>query len=280
MIDRSHDLTMWRLGLAVAGVALGVVGAAAQMAPAAQSGAEAPQGYLARAALPDSVALLPPPPAEGSAALALDQEISRADLALQGGARWKLAALDADLSFPSAAGDFACALDAPVTEEATPRLYRLLLRARADAGGSTGAAKAHYQRPRPFMENKQPTCSPAAEADLAKNGAYPSGHTAIGWAWALILSEIAPERGDAILARGRAFGDSRLVCNVHWESDVIEGRFLGAATVARLHDDPTFLADLDAAKGELAAVRAKALPPQRDCAAEADTLAEQPPQAP
>jgi acid phosphatase (class A) len=61
---------------------------------------------------------------------------------------------------------------------------------------------------------------------------------------------------------------------------VIEGRFLGAATVARLHADPTFLADLDAAKAELAAVRAKALPPQRDCAAEAAALASVPPQSP
>lgn len=280
MRDHRQGWIAWRIALAVAGVALGIGGAAAQMAPAAPSGPDASPGYLPKAALPDGVALLPPPPAEGSATLALDEEISRTDLALQGGARWKLAALDADLSFPSAAGAFACALDAPVTEEATPRLYRLLLRARADAGGSTGAAKAHYQRPRPFMENKQPTCSPAAEADLAKNGSYPSGHTAIGWAWALILSEIAPERSEAIIARGRAFGDSRLVCNVHWESDIIEGRFLGAATVARLHDDPTFLADVDAAKGELAAARAKALPPQRDCKAEADALAEQPPQAP
>jgi len=181
MMGRPHDLTSWHLGLAVAGVALGVVGAAAQMAPAATNPAEAAPGYLPQAALPDSVALLPPPPAEGSAAFALDQEISRTDLALQGGPRWKLAAMDADLSFSWAAGDFACALGAPVREEDTPRLYRLLLRARADAGGSTGAAKEHYQRARPFMENKQPTCSPGAESDLAKNGSYPSGHTAIGW---------------------------------------------------------------------------------------------------
>lgn len=86
------------------------------------------------------------------------------------------------------------------------------------------------------------------------NGSYPSTHAAVGWAWALILSEIAPDQTDSILARGRAFGQSRVVCNVHWESDVIEGRFIGAAAVARLHSDSTFLADLEAAKAELAAV--------------------------
>ena len=108
------------------------------------------------------------------------------------------------------------------------------------------------------MANEEPTCSPEDEEYLRKDGSYPSGHTAIGWAWALILSELAPDRIDAILARGRAFGESRVVCNVHWHSDVAEGRFIGASAVARLHADPGFRADLEAAKKELEAVRAKA----------------------
>ncbi len=110
------------------------------------------------------------------------------------------------------------------------------------------------------------------EEGLRKDGSYPSGHTAIGWAWALILSEIAPEHADAILARGRAYGESRVICNVHWHSDVVEGRFVGAAAVARLHADPAFRADLEAAKAEFAAVRIRGLKPTRDCQAEADAL--------
>ena len=237
-------------------------------------------GYLAPAAVPDSAALLPAPPAEGSAAIALDQETNRNDLALQGAPRWRLAGMDANLSFPWAAGDFACALDISVTQLDTPRLYQLLRRSMTDAGGATAAAKDKYKRERPFMVNKQPTCTPGAEERLATNGSYPSGHTAIGWTWALILSEISPEQSQAILERGRSFGESRLVCNVHWESDVIEGRLVGAATVAKLHADPRFLADLDAAKAEVAAARARKLAPQRDCKFEAEALAGRPPQAP
>jgi acid phosphatase (class A) len=71
-----------------------------------------------------------------------------------------------------------------------------------------------------------------------------------------------------------------MICNVHWESDVIEGRFIGAAAVARLHSNSAFLADLDAAKAELAAVRAKGLKPTRDCLAEAAELSLAPPRAP
>ena len=42
------------------------------------------KGYLPKEAVPDSAALLPPPPAMGSAAEALDQEIARDNLTLRG----------------------------------------------------------------------------------------------------------------------------------------------------------------------------------------------------
>src|SRR5690606_836586 len=101
----------------------------------------------------------------------------------------------------------------------------------------------------------------------------PSGHSAIGWSWALILAEAAPSQADAVLARGRAFGQSRVVCNVHWLSDTEEGRMLRAATVSKLHSDPQFRADLDAARGEIAAARTAGRKPSRDCTVEAAQLA-------
>ena len=229
-------------------------------------------GYLQPEEGPNSLELVPPPPAEGSAALALDEEVSRKALALTGTPRWELAARDADLSFPAAAGTFSCVLGIQVTEKDTPHLYMLLRRTLADAGLSTYTAKNKYARKRPFMKNNEPTCTPDDEAALRKDGSYPSGHTAIGWAWALILTEITPDRADAILARGRAFGESRNICNVHWHSDVVEGRFMGAAAVARLHADSGFRIELEAAKAEFERLRTKNLPLVRDCQAEADAL--------
>lgn len=230
-------------------------------------------GYLTKEEAPDSLTLVPAPPAAGSAALAADEEANRRGLALRGSPRFAQATEDANLTFPRAAGAFSCALNGPVTEADTPHLYLLLRRVLSDAGYSTSRAKNEYKRQRPFLMNKEPTCTPADEAELAKQGSYPSGHSAAGWAWALVLAELAPDRADAILVRGRAFGQSRVVCNVHWQADVNEGRIMGAATVARLHADPAFAADLEATKKELAAVRAKALAPVRDCRAEADALA-------
>jgi len=237
-------------------------------------------GYLPTKTLPNSLALLPPPPATGSAAFALDEEVARRTFVLRGTPRFTLALSDYDLRFPHAAGTFSCALNAPITEQDTPHLYMLLRRTLTDAGLSTYAAKDHYNRNRPFALNNEPICAPETKPELEKDGSYPSGHTAVGWAWALILTEISPEQTDAILARGRAFGENRNICNHHWHSDVVWGRFMGAATVARLHADPTFRADLEAAKAELAAVRAKSLKPTRDCSVEASAMALQPPMAP
>lgn len=107
---------------------------------------------------------------------------------------------------------------------------------------------------------------------LERDGSYPSAHAAAGWAWALIQTELSPDRANAVLARGWAFGESRRICNAHWHSDVNQGRIIAATTVARLHADAAFRADLDAARAELAAVRSMGSRPTRDCGAEAAAL--------
>jgi hypothetical protein len=86
----------------------------------------------------------------------------------------------------------------------------------------------------------------------------------------LALIPPPPAAGSAALALDEEV--NRNICNVHWHSDVVEGRFMGAAVVARLHADPNFRVEMEAAKAEYAAVRTKGLTPTRDCRAEADAL--------
>lgn len=230
------------------------------------------KGYLDRKALPNSLAMLPPPPAAGSAALASDEATYRATRALLTTPRGALAKADARLTFPEAAEVFACSAGFDITSKATPQLYTLQRRTLADAGLSTYAAKDHYQRTRPFVVNKQTTCDPESEAKLVKDGSYPSGHSALGWGWALVLAELMPDHADAILQRGYAFGQSRVICGVHWQSDVDAGRVMGAAAVARLHADPLFLAQMHAAKDEVTAMRASGSASTRQCSAEQRAL--------
>jgi acid phosphatase (class A) len=231
------------------------------------------QGYLPMDKAPNSLTLLPAPPADPSAAFAADQDAFIKTRSLINTPRWTQAIKDAHLDFPAAPQSFSCAFNAPITQDALPNLYMLMHRSWTDAIVATLAAKDHYKRVRPFVVNKQTSCTPDGEKELIKDGSYPSGHTAIGWTWALILAEIDPDRADAVLSRGYAFGQSRVICGVHWQSDVTAGRVIGAAVVAKLHSDPVFRAQLDAAKKELAAARAQGLHPSMDCKAEAAALA-------
>jgi acid phosphatase (class A) len=229
-----------------------------------------PKGYVDKEALPNSIEIVPEAPLPGSARQKMDDAIAAAAVKLNKTARFELAAKDADLFFPQAPNSFACALGAVISEEKTPRLYHLLLRALVDGGLSTYKAKIKYNRMRPFTINNAPICTPEDEKILRHDGSYPSGHTALGWTWALILAELAPDKADAILARGLAYGESRIICNVHWNSDVVAGRIMGSSTFARMHNSPEFIADMKAAKAELAAAPA---PKREECRKEAAALA-------
>ena len=229
-------------------------------------------GYLERKSLPNSLALLPPPPKDGSAVAAADLEAYRTTRSLRDTPRWELAVKDANLKFPTAGEAFSCAMDMPINAESAPHLTMLLRRTLLDAGLSTYAAKDNYNRPRPFVAVNETMCTPAEDAQLRKDGSYPSGHAALGWAWALVLAELAPERTDAVIARGLAFGQSRVICGVHWQSDVDAGRVMAAATVAKLHSNETFRAQMAAAREEIAAARASGRKSALDCKAEAAAL--------
>jgi acid phosphatase (class A) len=231
------------------------------------------QGYMNQEDQLDSAEFVPPAPTKGSPRQAMDTAWADNMLKLRDTPRWDQAILDADLHFPAAANAFSCSLGIPVSEDDTPALYMLLRRTLTDVGLASYSAKNAYQRERPFMVNGAPICTPEDEQLLRKDGSYPSGHTSIGWGWALILTELSPDQTDVLIARGRTFGESRNVCNVHWYSDVVAGRLVGAAAVSKLHDNEQFLEAMDAARSDIARARAAGLTPRVDCEAEARAMA-------
>jgi acid phosphatase (class A) len=220
-------------------------------------------------ALPHGETLVGAPPAAGSEAMARDERLSAAGLALYGGERFKLAAADADLGPGGVPRAFACTAGVTISDTATPAIMHLLRRADADFGASTSGVKALYNRARPFTVNNKPTCTPADEEALRHNGSYPSGHSAIGYGSGLLLAAVFPDKAAALTRRGIEFGESRRVCNVHWESDIEAGRVFAGATFARLQSDATFREDLAKAQAEAKG----ALPAPASCAREAAALA-------
>ncbi len=146
---------------------------------------------------------------------------------------------------------FAPVMGAGFTAGGYPRTDDVFDRLLAPLGAAILLAKNRYARQRPFVTDATlPTC--IERTDLRASGSYPSGHAAFGWAWALLLAELVPSRADALLQRGRDYGESRVVCGVHFPSDVEAGRTIAAAAIARLHAEPAFRRELEAARLELA----------------------------
>ncbi len=184
-----------------------------------------------------------------------DTDIAAAEMVVLRGS-WseeRIAQARADDQF-DAFSAFAPVLGAEFTADDYPRTDDVFDRLRAPLGASILLAKNRYARQRPFvLDDTLPTCVEPTD-QLRASGSYPSGHAAFGWAWALLLAELVPSRADALLQRGRDYGDSRVVCGVHFPSDVDAGRVIAAAAIARLHAEPAFRREMDAARLELGRV--------------------------
>lgn len=249
---------------------LGILALGAPLAGAADASHEG--GYLPAGGF-DILAVLPPAPRSGDPRDTADRAIFRDTRTLFGTPRWAMATGDVGLAPVDLLRDFGCAAGAELTAAALPKTLRLLMRASADAGRETGIAKEHYHRLRPFLVDRGPICEPSDGVNTSYD--YPSGHTTIGWTWATLLAELMPDRAAPILARGRAFGESRIVCGVHNASAVDAGRLSASATLAALSGRADFQADLAAARSEVQAARTRfAAPDGATCAAERALVAQ------
>jgi acid phosphatase (class A) len=251
--------------------------ASGEAQPLADQAAPPPRrfsGYLGPDRLPDDAVFLPPPPTPDSPLGVADLAIFHATRALEGSPRWALATSDDRIDRRSLLADYGCSLGIDLAARETPAITRVLQRSNADLFAIVGKAKDRYQRPRPFVTEQGAVCIVPGE-DFAKSGSYPSGHAAGGWLYALVLAEIDPANAAAIMARGRAFGESRVVCGVHYASDIEAGRVTASALIAQLHGMAEFQVDILAARTELAEL--KATPATKldgaTCAAERPQLA-------
>jgi acid phosphatase (class A) len=238
--------------------------AAQAPAPAGESSAAPPrpraEPYLGAAGVPDYKMFLPPPPAVNAPEGIADLAIFKATRSLEGSSRWELATSDDRIGQSKMLSDFGCAMGFDLGAVEAPAVARAISRANADLFSMIGASKDHYQRPRPLMTEQGPFCINATPA-FAASGSYPSGHSAASWLYGLLLAELDPANSAAILARARSIGESRVVCGVHYVSDVEAGRATATALAAALHSNAEFEADMDAARAEIAKVRAAAAAP-------------------
>lgn len=222
-----------------------------------------PVGYLPKDSI-DYRLLVGQPPAQGSILDQLDMAISQRFQAEIASDRWDVAELDSKMVYPR----FADAFGKPIDRARSPRLVQLLNRVMRDAADPVWTAKDAFRRPRPYQRyqlTRRCGSSPVPAPDREPRGgsSYPSGHTVYGWATALLLAEVAPDRAPLILERGRDYALSRVICGYHFPTDTEASRAVAAAILTRLHGNEAFIGDLRAAQAEYDATpaqSAKAVP--------------------
>lgn len=234
-------------------------------------------GYLSSSEMPDVVRIVPPAPKDGDPRFKNDMAIFHATRALQGSARWALAQSDDNMSTAGLLQAFSCAIGVQLSAEKAPKLTALIAKATADAAAAAGVLKDFYKHKRPFQVEDAVVClTPQRKSELERVPDYPSGHTTAGWETGLILAELAPDRSTAVLARARAFGQSRIVCGVHNESAVEAGWMTASSVFAAQNGNREFRADMEAAKAELKTLRAAPSQMGGRCTRETQALANNP----
>ena len=200
--------------------------------------------------MPNGVDFLPAPPDTTSTQFVYDLTQYIWGKTLRNTERGQEAIEHVFTSVPKMAVCFSKPFGMTISREATPAIYKMLLKAIPTIRLSANRPKDTYMRKRPFVRMNESTPYPQDEEEERNSGSYPSGHTIRGWGMALLLAEINPAAQDALMKLGYEWGQSRVILGYHWQSDVNASIALASACYARLHTSPEFLSDMAKAREE------------------------------
>jgi acid phosphatase (class A) len=208
--------------------------------------AAAQAGLLSPAAV-DASRFLPPPPADGSADNKAEFAELKAIAARSTPAEMAAAAHDArDESFDLFNDTVGFDL------KVLPETSKLLIMVVEEEKSDTKTAKKYFHRVRPYSADPiLKTCTPTKPGKAPNS--YPSGHATLAFSTGEVLAALLPAKSQAILARASAYAEHRLVCGVHFRSDIVAGQQYGTIIALKLMDNPVFKAQMAKARAELAA---------------------------
>lgn len=228
-----------------------------------------PAGYLN---LVDVIAPAPIPQEPRGIA---DREVFKLTRKLKGTPRWDMAVGDVATDPASMMRGFACATRINMSPATAPKTTALLEKASRDTFRATSALKTYYKKKRPFLSESGEICVPQTD-ELSISYDYPSGHATKGWTWGLILAELVDDRAAPVLARARAYGESRVVCGVHNMSAIEAGRMVASSTIAVMQTEPPYQEAVIAARRELAALRKVGTQPSAQACSAEEAVISQP----
>jgi len=214
------------------------VGAGLLWSVSAQAGLLAPDAFEAKR-------YLPPPPGPEQTRLEM-QELR--DIAARSSAEDRaIAKHDAE---DETADMFNAAIGLDL--KTMPETFKLLTMVGDEEEDDTKEAKAYFHRDRPYaVEPSLKTCTKVKPGKAANS--YPSGHSTRAFAMGEVLAALMPAKAQAILARSSEYAEHRLVCGVHYRSDIVAGQQYGTILALKLMENADFKKQMAAASRELTA---------------------------
>jgi acid phosphatase (class A) len=135
---------------------------------------------------------------------------------------------------------------------ALPATSKLLDDVVKEQSADAGAAKRYFHRDRPWIVDASIQSCETHGPGPAKTS-YPSGHSTLAFSTGVVLAALMPDKAQAILARAKEYAENRLVCGVHFRSDINAGQDLGTIVAVTLMQEPAIQSEMDAARAELRA---------------------------
>jgi acid phosphatase (class A) len=220
-----------------------VVGVSSLLMTASSPSSAAGLHFLTPAQVDPSL-LLPPPP---------DSDTQKAELAeldhiqaAMSKADFDRATVDNDNETPTL---YATVLGPSFDLTKLPATAHLLDDVITEEKAAAKLAKVYFHRSRPYVfDTALKTCE---KPDANPQNSYPSGHATLGFATGVVLAALMPAKSQVILARSADYAHERLVCGVHYRSDIAAGQVLGTAVALQLLANKDFRAEFDAAAAEL-----------------------------
>jgi hypothetical protein len=196
----------------------------------------------------DPAQVLPPPPALGS----VQAKAEFAELHAIEMVRTPADEADARLDGETKNASVFAGVLGPRFDLATlPATARLMAIVRATEKDVVDRGKAHFRRARPYaVEPALKSCKAGGDP----GSSYPSGHTSMAFAMGETLARLVPAKAEGLLGRAARYGQSRIVCEQHFRSDVSAGQALGTLIAERLMDKAAFRSAFDESKRELVRV--------------------------
>jgi acid phosphatase (class A) len=200
--------------------------------------------YFINPMVMDLSLIVPPPPAQDSAAV--KDELAELHRIQQTRTPAQVAAAQADnkeediFIFRTVLGDNFRAEDLPLTAALSAHVHK-------DVVAADDPLKAAFKRPRPYQFDAtlHSVCG-----TVAPPNSYPSGHSFVGYLEAFTLAQIVPEKHREILERADDYAHNRMVCGVHYLSDTVASRSIAYAVFGYMLATPRFQIELAAARAE------------------------------